>query len=375
MKTVVLIQNRLIHYRVAFLEKLRSYLLSHSIKLIFVHGKPSGLDEIRRDQGELSWAIRCRSLYVKFIRPELIFQFVPLSLLKTDLVILQQENRILSNYFIFLVRKLMKKPVALWGHAINFQSEHPRGYREKWKIFWTKKADWFFAYTELSQSTLENMGYPKERITCVNNSIDLGRFKDELNSCRNEEIDSARTLLGLSENAFVGLFCGSLYQEKRLDFLVAAGDILVKQIPDFHLLVVGDGPERKKLEGLSKTRVWLHVLGAKLGREKALVFRLSHLMLNPGLVGLHILDAFASGLIMVTTCAAKHSPEIIYLKPEINGIVTDDDPLLFSKKVAELLREPDKMKKIKDNALAASNTYTLEEMVENFGRGILRSLK
>jgi len=37
-------------------------------------------------------------------------------------------------------------------------------------------------------------------------------------------------------------------------------------------------------------------------------------MLNPGSVGLQIVDAFCSGMAMVTTSSAKLSPEVAYFR-------------------------------------------------------------
>ena len=42
----------------------------------------------------------------------------------------------------------------------------------------------------------------------------------------------------------VGLYCGSLYPDKRLDLLLAAAEKVHEKHPGFRLVVVGDGPSR-----------------------------------------------------------------------------------------------------------------------------------
>lgn len=48
------------------------------------------------------------------------------------------------------------------------------------------------------------------------------------------------------------LFVGRLIPEKGVDFLLRALALLKENFPDFRAVIVGDGPERKKLEGLAR---------------------------------------------------------------------------------------------------------------------------
>jgi len=177
LKQVIIVQNRLTHYRVSFFQSLKTWLLTNDITLNLFCGQPSKLDQTRKDEGTLEWAKKCKNFYLSVSSPELIFQLLPVKIFFADLVVLQQENRILSNYAVLLVRKLLNKPTAFWGHAVNFQSGRPQGYREKWKKIWTSKADWFFAYTALSGDVLKSWGQFEKKFTVVNNSIDLQEFK------------------------------------------------------------------------------------------------------------------------------------------------------------------------------------------------------
>ena len=44
--------------------------------------------------------------------------------------------------------------------------------------------------------------------------------------------------LGIEDNAFVGLSCGSLYPDKRIDFLVKSAEIIRQSISNFHLIII-----------------------------------------------------------------------------------------------------------------------------------------
>ena len=68
----------------------------------------------------------------------------------------------------------------------------------------------------------------------------------------------------------VGMFLGSLYAKKGLDFALEAALAIRRRLPDFNWLVMGDGPDRSKVEAMVNEHPWVHWVGARLGREKVL---------------------------------------------------------------------------------------------------------
>ncbi len=130
--------------------------------------------------------------------------------------------------------------------------------------------------------------------------------------------------LGIGDGP-VGVYVGSLYGTKRIPYLIEACDQIRSKLPDFHLVVIGDGPDRPFLEDAASSRPWLHVMGMRTGAEMVRYAALGSVMLNPGLVGLSVLDAFALGLPMVTCDQPYHSPEIEYLVDGQNGLVLAAD--------------------------------------------------
>ena len=99
-------------------------------------------------------------------------------------------------------------------------------------------------------------------------------------------------------------------------------------------------------------------------------------MLNPGLVGLSVLDAFALGLPMVTCDLPYHSPEIEYLVDGENGLVlaADTSAAEYGDNVAALMNDSDRLNRLSAGALASAEQYTVEEMVDRFATGILTAL-
>jgi glycosyltransferase involved in cell wall biosynthesis len=216
--------------------------------------------------------------------------------------------------------------------------------------------------------------YPPEQMTCLNNAIDTGAFKRDLAAVTDPDLAAARRELGIAHGSTVGIFCGSLYPDKKLDFLVEACDHIRSESPEFHCIVLGDGPSMPTLREAAASRPWLHLLGVTKGAQKALYFRMGTFMLNPGLVGLHIVDAFCAGMVMVTTSGARHSPEVCYLRHGINGIMTSDSVEEYAQSILALIADQASLQHYRAAALADADVYTLDNMVAQFVDGIERCL-
>ncbi len=370
MKKVAILQHRLLHYRTNLFEQLREVCAERGIDLHLVHGQASPRELAKKDEGTLPWAHKVNNLFWEAGERDIVWQPFPAVLKDADLVVVMQENRILSNYPLLLSQMWSPRKVAYWGHGKNFQTNAPTGLREKWKDFLLARVDWWFAYTEMTVDILRKAGFPAERITCLDNAIDTTSFKADLASWHEADIAAERARLGIAMNAPIGVFCGSLYPDKRLELLIESSDLIRQKVLDFALVVIGDGPSMPQMRDAALSRPWLHLLGVRKGREKALYFRMGDVMLNPGLVGLHIVDAFCSGLVMVTTRTARHSPEVAYLRDGENGVYGGDTPEAYSRAVLDVIQDPGRLQKMKQAALADSKRYTLQNMVRRFADGI-----
>ncbi len=374
MKTVVIAQHRLLHYRVQLFQLLGEMLKQRDVKLELVHGQASPTESTRKDEGNLPWASKVRNYFFNIGGIDLIWQPMPSVAKRCDLLVLIQENRILSNYHHIAIRKLLKRKVAYWGHGKNLQSAKPTGLREKWKTLWLGSVDWWFAYTQSTVDFLSEKSFPRSQITCLNNAIDTNKFKEQITRVAAADLKTIKTDLNLPDDAVVGIYCGSLYKGKRLDLMIAAADRIKAAVNNFYLVIIGDGPAREELEQAADSRAWLSLVGVKTGFEKAGYYKLSRLVLNPGLVGLHVLDSFCAGTPMVTTNDALHSPEYDYLIHKHNGLVLEGNPEAYAQGIIELLSDAAAYTRMSKQCLLDSNQYTVETMAENFCEGILNAL-
>jgi glycosyltransferase involved in cell wall biosynthesis len=372
---VAIYQHRLLHYRVKLFYQLHEKCSANNIELHLIHGQPSMAESSRKDVGSLAWSTPVKNKFLNAWGVDLLWQPSPDYIKEMDLVIVMQENRILSNYPIILKRKLSNSKVAYWGHGANFQSRAPSGLREKWKSYWLNSVDWWFSYTDVTSNILTNGGFPRANITTLNNSIDTFEFKDQVASFTEDELNTLRQNHSMLASDKVAVFCGSLYPDKKIGLMLEACDLIKQKIPNFHLVVIGDGPSAAEVKEAAKTRPWIHFPGVQKGRDKAVFFRIADVMLNPGLLGLHILDAFCIGMPLVSTVNALHSPEIAYLKNESNGILVKNDTAEdYAATVARLLSDNSYYDAIANQALEDGKKYTLENMVDNFYNGIVNCL-
>ncbi|ALT79871.1 hypothetical protein AT984_13595 [Paucibacter sp. KCTC 42545] len=305
---------------------------------------------------------------------DILWQPLPKAVNACELVVFMQESRLLSNYPWLFGLGPQKTRVAFWGHGRNFQSDAPNGWRERWKRRNLTAVDWWFAYTQMSADIVAEAGYPNDRITVLNNAIDNSTFSADLGSVTDAEVAALRASIDAEPEAPVGLYCGSLYPDKRLELLLQACERLVERLPAFKLVIVGDGPSRAVLEA-GGPKPWLHWLGVKRGRDKAAWFRAAQLYLSPGAVGLHVLDSFVAGTPMVTTADALHGPEIAYLRNGHNGLITAGDAGSYAEAVLSLLQDPNRFAQIQRNALISAQQFTLDQMVQRFCDGIVACLK
>lgn len=372
MKKIVICQHRLLHYRLGLLERLREACVPRGIDLHLVHGQASRRELAKKDEGSLPWTHKVENRFWELGARDLVWQPFPAELRDADLVVVMQENRILSNYPLLLSRLWSPRRVAYWGHGVNFQSDAPGGLREKWKQMLLQRVDWWFAYTEMTADIVRRAGYPPERITCLDNAIDNESFERELASVTDAHLQTMRVEIDAPVGAPVGLFCGSLYPDKRLDYMVSAADRIHAALPAFRLVVIGDGPSAAELRAAAESRPWLKWLGVRKGMEKAAWFRLADVVINPGAVGLHVLDSFCSGTPMMTTAESRHGPEIAYLKDGVNGLVVHGEVEEYADAVIALFNDHVRLEGIKQTALSDARHYTLDNMVNRFADGIER---
>jgi len=85
----------------------------------------------------------------------------------------------------------------------------------------------------------DNFKIPKSKIEVIPNPVRVDDIREKMLQGGDSE-----------RKGYKILAAGSLTEQKGFDLLIEAMSIIGKQKPDVHLTIIGEGPERKKLEGL-----------------------------------------------------------------------------------------------------------------------------
>jgi glycosyltransferase involved in cell wall biosynthesis len=364
----VLIQEVVPQYRRRLFEAMHERLADEGIELTVVYGNPTAEQAAKNDLIELPPPVGLKVPNLRLSR-RLLYQPVLTQLLRADLAILPNAAAYLPNYWLFLRgQRTLPRIAFLVFHTRRRMLDD--SLKEAVSRRMLRRGDWWFAYTRGTREYLLQQGTRDERITVLHNSVDIATFRADLQSVSADDLQAFARRHGIDTTRPVGLFCGSLHRDKRIEFLFASLRRIHEQRPNFQLIVVGDGSGRDVVAAAVARDPRIRYLGALFGRDKAPCFLLSRLFLCPGAVGLVIQEAFAAGLPLVTTEIAIHGPEIDYLRPGLNGLSTADEPQAYAQAVIDLLGDEARLRALGDAARNDARHYSIDGMAERFSAGI-----
>lgn len=372
MKKVLIIYRFLPQYRVDFYNLLRNKLQENNIELSLVYGKLNNANSSKGDEVSIDWAEYINSRKFRIAGIELIWQPCLQQIKGKDLIIVEQANKLIINYYLMFKRKYSHTKVAFWGHGLDSQAL-PGSLANRFKKLIIKQTDWWFTYTDGVKKIVTDCGFSDRKITVVQNAIDTTILQKTYDKISKEEAEQEKDKLGINSDN-IGIYCGALYKEKRIDFLIKSAVKIRAEINDFHLLIIGAGPDLNIVNEAVNKHKWVHYLGTKFGEERVVYFKISKLFLLPGAVGLAVLDAFSMQTPMITTEYPFHGPEVEYIVDEINGLVTKNSLEDYTSKVLEILNSNKKYTKLVEGCKSSTSQYTVEKMVENFAQGIIQSV-
>ncbi|MER7169939.1 glycosyltransferase family 4 protein [Streptomyces mesophilus] len=359
-RRVALVLPYLTAYRLPFLAQLRQELSAAEVELTVAHGRPTGYGATRGDELVLPGAAPLRQRVLRAAGRELVWHQGLGGLVRGhDAVVLPQALNNLRVYPLLARRRI---PVGLWGHGHTHVSAHGRA-EQRAKAALTRRADWFFAYTEAGATYARGAGLAAERITVVQNALDSTTLATARDAVGEGEVRELRERYGLQPGR-TALYIGAVDELKRIPFLLACAEEIAARVPGFRLVVAGDGRQRDLVES-SPVAVYV---GPADPAQKARLGALADVMLVPGAVGLCAVDSFALRTPLVTTPWPYHGPEFGYLEHGRNALVVPDTA--YAEQVAELLARPRQLAALRRACRCDAPRYTTEGMAARFATGI-----
>ena len=142
---------------------------------------------------------------------------------------------------------------------------------------------------------VHDFGVDEEKIALIHTGIEVNRF---LNKIPQSEKQHLKLKWGLGEGPVIGAI-GRLSTVKGQDVLIKATKLIIQDFPDAKVLLVGDGPDEKRLKELSSSLAldkYIIFTGSIDDTAKAL--SVVDIFVQPSLkegLGLSLIEAMASG--------------------------------------------------------------------------------
>lgn len=224
----------------------------------------------------------------------------------------------------------------VWVHSS--ENIKPRSWLRNFaEIFLSRRTTRFFGVAEAQTPYLvHELNYPSERVRIIHNGVEVGQFDTEADH-------RLRGEFGIRPgSAVVGIIAG-LRPEKDHRTLLYAMQLLIRDLPNVDLLVVGDGALRDELESLSHRlgiRQNVHFIGARNDIPEVLraidVFTLTS---TTECLPISVLEAMASGRPTVCTDVGGISEMVT---DGITGyLVPPGDATLLARRLKGLLSDPE----------------------------------
>lgn len=187
-----------------------------------------------------------------------------------------------------------------------------------------------------------------------------------------------KRLAPLEEKRLISV--GRLSAEKGQMDLLKIFKQLLKKHPDWHLDIIGDGPERDKLEEYIKTRnlkdkITLHGFQSKEYIDKMLHRSSLYIMTSyTESFGIVLLEAMSHGIPCVAFSSAEGAKEII--SSGKNGyLIKNRNASAMMKKIEDLMKKDDVRKEMGKEARKSVKQYTKEVVQEDWYKLLEKKVK
>ena len=250
----------------------------------------------------------------------------------------------------------------------NLFMDMPKLIRPTLYKLWNSYLTWTYGRSEmliypskLAYSLLEKLNKKNQASIVISNGINISQFKPLAIGDFHERFQIPKDSVKL-------LFVGRLFPEKSVHTIIEALPQILKKHPNTHLMIVGIGHLRDKLEKLAKKlKVGEHVtfLGLVSEEDKILAFNTGDIFILPSLAeleGMVVLEAMACGKPIIISDAPMSASRYFV---EGNGFLfeTQNAPHL-AEQIMHLLADEKLREKMGQISLEKSKNYDINKSVD-----------
>jgi glycosyltransferase involved in cell wall biosynthesis len=354
LKNVIIFQPALPTYRLDLFERI-SQRLGDTFLVCYSQADMGALSD---RSSEPSWAKRLPP--IRQILPGLEWQSKVLTtpIRRGDLIVVSGAPRNVSNMLMLAWARIKGARTIWWGH---YWSSTSRTHRFLLRLLLMRLADAVLFYTDREVDEYRSgRGRRDPRIvTALNNGVDV------------DTITTVRKPYDARKREKAILFIGRLTEKAELTLLLEA--LADQRLRDVTLQVVGDGPQKQRLQTLAQElRVDDRIFWHGGTTNETLIARVANrcrLFVYPGPVGLSLLHAMAYGLpAVVHDERFRQGPEIAaFLAAEVGLSFRRGDVESLADVISQSLDSPKKLNRWSAKSIRqCDDVYNTKSMAARF---------
>lgn len=263
-----------------------------------------------------SWRLKIKlkeRLFLVYFNPGLLFRLLKD---RPEIIICEGASNLLNNLSVLIYARLAKTPY-LWMGLGRVEAQ-PESFARK--IFnplirlMLNHANAILAYSTFAKEYYhKTYQVPLHKIFVFYNSVDTDAVFKNIKQFK-KQAQELKEKWSLNEKKVI-LFVGRFIKQKKIENLILAFREIKKKHKKALLLLVGDGPQKEKMEKLVKIlKIKDIVFTGKKIKDVDLYFMLGDIFVLPGQGGLAINQAMAHGLPIITAPADGTEKDMV-----ING--------------------------------------------------------
>jgi len=347
MKRVLLVSNKVFHYRVSNYNYFARRFREHGWELVV---RASELEKqnpfpLEFDFREMPFRFTAYKREIERLQPDVVITFL-----------------LLKNLMIWPLMhwlKLKNIPVVYWNKGINLEVHNP-GFRNQPFYYIHTLSDGLILYSANEIKDIQPQN--RHKVFVANNTVNFDSFPPVPQS--KEEL---KRELGIPFEKVV-LFVGRMRPVKKVEHLISVFNTIDE--PGCGCVLVGDAMDydlRRLIRG--ENILYLGEIHDPQNLQISKVFKASDVFCIPGDVGLGLNQAFYWGLPVVTE-EGLQPPEIHYLTPGRNGFIVPENDLDALKGRILLLLRDDGLRSAFSRA--AREDILKNASIENMFQGFLQ---
>lgn len=377
---LLILQRVLPHYRTGVFLRLKERFPG----LTVAYGDPGKNEPLKNDSSRLPDFFRkLRNVYPAATPGIFVSDCSRLIIkLRPDAVVSVFNTGNLNLYKMLILRKLLGFRLILW----SFGYDPARGFdpanslSDKIRLRLSKSADAVIFYWDRGKEVVENITGPMPHFFVAPNTLDtylLEALRMEFDAIGRDDL--MKELNVKEEHHFV--FAGRLISDKQVDRLIEAFGSLSRRIENCRLTIIGDGPERERLEKISATAGGNVFFAGEMtdDREVGKWLYISNALVMPGRLGLSVVHSFCFGTPVISQKKDSffHGEGIGYLKDGVNGLLSEDgDAEDLERKMEHLITHPELNDEMRRNALiTVANECSVEKFMDGFESAVNFAVK